>query len=294
MSDPLMQHSATCCDSLESAQNERNNAAIRKSIERTQIPIAAAIKRTRVEAIETQEPNDPSRASVRSIPDLAKLKVAMEGMEDQFDFEAHSEEDLSWKGNRVPVMSTDPFMRQMSTPARFTNTSPMSGLKGKEASGSPLLRDVVKIFTVFGLTRQCTEDLLAQELTDGGFRHIRDYNFLHVPRTLFGEAIGFFFIGFEQAGVGNAFKAAYQGRVLHSVSHGMALEIRHTTPEDVRYARLAISGTMNVKMGSASQNSHLQQQHGFCRVCGKILQSKNPHRLFRFCPHCGAETQSVM
>jgi len=300
MSDPIKIYSATYRDNLEVPKNEKDDVIMKdlhedQSEQKKQdigLPACVSIKNTFLDIDENQEDYLQLSAWRRSMTDPEKISVTRQCMEKNVGFEGDTAESASSEGSHTEIPPMNSFRRQMSTPVKVTYASRLPDfIKGKSVEGFSIAKNVAKIFTVQNVPKQYTEKLVAQELADSGFHHLRDYSFLYVPQDVCYKGVGFLFIGFEKPAVANAFEAAYQGWHLRLAPSGKALEVTSCTAEDVQHAALMSSCSFMVKENVGQMRA---QQPRFCQFCGNTLGNRNSLRPFRFCPNCGAEVQPLM
>jgi len=252
-----------------------------------------SIKNTFLEADKNQEGYLRASAWRRSMFNPEKIKFTRQCKHKDVGLKGNTVESACSQRSQMEMPPTTSLSQHMPTPVEVTRASLLpdfmkgKSVEGKSVEGLSMAKNITQLFTVQHVPKQYTDELVSQELADGGFRHLRDYGFLFVPQDFCQKGIGILFIGFQTSAVAHAFKAAYQGRYLLLASSGKALEVTPCTAEDVQRAALILCSVM----GKESYSPMGVQQPRFCQFCGNMFRNRGRLRPFRFCPDCGAEIQ---
>jgi hypothetical protein len=132
--------------------------------------------------------------------------------------------------------------------------------------------------TMWNISDTYTEQMVLEELWDGGFQQFRDFNFFYMPADLAGVHFGCCLIGFTNNAIRNEFASAFQGRPLRLAGPtALPLKVQVTSRREF--------GVLT-RFGSAS--AHVQHRTqvtpaiplNYCAYCGNLASScRNPfHR----------------
>jgi hypothetical protein len=133
-----------------------------------------------------------------------------------------------------------------------------------------------QMVTMRNISYMYTEQMVLEELWDGGFQQLRDFEFFYMPVDPAGVHLGCCLVGFTDNAIRNEFLSAFQGRSLRLAGPtALPLKVQSTSSRELE---------LLMSYGTSSAKVQQELPEPVKLVCP--LKAKAPRKA-QFCPFCG-------